>query len=309
MKAAISTTSFGVYSREPLEVLQNAGLTPILNPHGRKLKPDETVELCSEAVGLIAGTEALNWDVLKALPSLKVISRCGVGMDNVDLAAAKELGIQVKNTPEGPTRAVAELTVGYILNLLRLIGRMDRDIRTGVWKKHMGWLLQGKQVGVLGYGRIGQAVAKLLTLLGAKVSYCDPVVDLTTHPRCSFEELLSWSEILTLHCSMPPGSCLKLGAAELDSLPEGAFVVNASRGGLVDEKALYDRLKSGRIAGAALDVFEKEPYQGPLAELENVILTPHIGSYAREARIRMEMDAALNLLEGLGLAASARGGK
>lgn len=301
MKIAITTSSFAVYSQEPLDLLTAAGLEYVLNPHGRKLTAAEVVDLCRDVEGVVAGTEPLNWEVLKALPKLKAISRCGVGMDNVDLNAAKELGVKVRNTPDGPTRAVAELTLGFVLDLLRQVTLMDRELRSGVWKKRMGRLLLGKRVGVVGFGRIGQSVGALLAAMGADIAYTDPVVDLTTHPRMSLEELMAWSEIVTLHCSKPKGQAFLIGGKELDMLPEGALLLNVSRGGLVDEAALYERLKSGRLAGAAVDVFNEEPYDGPLRSLPTAILTPHVGSYAREGRVQMELDSVRNLLEALGL--------
>ena len=136
--------------------------------------------------------------------------------------------------------------------------------------------------------------------MGAEIAFCDPVVTTTGEYPCkSLEDLLSWSEILTLHCSKPEGNYPLLGEKELSLLPRGAWLINCSRGGLVDENALFKYLKCGHIRGAAIDVFEAEPYKGPLQDLENVILTPHVGSYARESRIQMETDAVRNLIEAI----------
>jgi len=299
MKIALTTSSFATYSDEPLTLLADAGLDVVTNPHGRKLKPEETVALLAGCAGVVAGTEELSAAVLKELPELKVISRCGVGMDNVDKAYCEAHGLTVLNTPFGPTLAVAELTLGLILDLMRNVTMMDRELRSGTWKKRMGRQLKGKKVGVVGFGRIGQAVADVLKPLGCEIAYADP------YPACKetlclpLDELMAWADIVTLHCSKPGGACSLIGATELAAMREGSWLVNCGRGGLVDETALFEALSSGHLAGAAVDCFESEPYTGPLTTLPNVILTPHIGSYAREGRIQMEIDAVKNLIGAL----------
>jgi D-3-phosphoglycerate dehydrogenase len=300
-KIAITTTSFGRYENRHLELLKENRLEVILNPHGRKLKKDEVVELCSEAAGIIAGTEILDTDVMENLPNLRVISRCGTGLDNVDLNAAKRLGIRVFNTPDAPILAVAELTVGLILNLLRKVNQMDTTIKSGKWEKLMGNLLYGKKVGIIGFGRIGQKVAELLSTFGVDLAYYD-IETKSCKVNCSekkFDEVLNWADIITLHLSPPKGSSPVIGSKEIKMMKKGSWLINVSRGGMIDENALYNFLKEGYLSGAALDVFEHEPYTGTLKELNNVILTPHIGSYAKEARIEMERQSVENLLRGL----------
>ncbi len=296
----ISTSSFGQYDTSPLKLLKDAGLDVQVNPYGRTLTPDECLSLYKDIAGLIAGTETLNADILKSTKSLRVISRCGTGLDNVDLDAAREHGIKVFNTPYGPTNAVAELTVALIFSLLRHIPRMDGEIRNGKWHKRMGYLLQGKNVGIIGFGKIGQKVAELLMGLGAEIAYYDPAIN-ELKQGCvakSLDEILVWSDIVTIHAS---GKELLLGHEELRKMKKCSWLVNCARGGLVDENVLYQLLKEGQLSGAALDVFEKEPYEGPLSELDNVILTSHVGSYAVESRVEMEVEAVKNLLQGLEL--------
>jgi D-3-phosphoglycerate dehydrogenase / 2-oxoglutarate reductase len=295
---AITTTSFGECDNAPLALCKKSGLKVILNPYKRKIKPEELICLAKEAIGIIAGTEAITEDVLLRLPRLKVISRCGVGMDNVDLAAAKKLGIKVFNTPDAPTSAVAELTVGLILDMLRKISRGDVIIRSGAWEKYMGNLLNEKRVGIIGFGRIGKRLAGLLKAFNCQVAFFDPFIKdcPAAFKKASLRNLLTWADIISIHAS---GKGVIIGKKELKSMKKGAFLVNVARGGLVDEKALYDSLKMEHLAGAALDVFEKEPYTGHLKELDNVVLTPHIGSYAKETRVRMEIEAVNNLLKGL----------
>ena len=300
VKIFVSTSSFAKYDISPLKLLTDAGIDVQVNPHGRTLTPDECRHFYRDIDGLIAGTEALTADILGAAENLKVISRCGAGIDNVDLAAAEKRGIQVFSTPYGPTVAVAELTVSLILSLLRHVPRMDREMRSGKWQKRMGRLVQGKKVGIIGFGRIGQKVAELLMGLGAQISFCDLRTDAGKSgcTQASLDELLAWADIVTLHV---PGKKLLLGKAELNKMKSGSWLVNCTRGGVVDEKALYQLLKEGWLSGAAIDVFEEEPYRGPLIELDNVILTPHIGSYAIESRVEMEVQSATNLLRGFKL--------
>jgi D-3-phosphoglycerate dehydrogenase len=299
-KIAVTTTSFAVHSSEPLDLLRRAGFEAVTNPLGRVLTAEETVSFLCGLEGVVAGTEPMRREVLSALPELKVISRVGVGLDNVDLAFARERGITVLNTPNGPTRAVAELAVGLALDLLRQVSHMDRELRGGVWKKRMGRLLLGKRVGVVGMGRIGQATADLFGALGTAVAYADPCTAPDNHTRMDLTDLLGWADIVTMHCSNPDCQGYLIGPAELDAMRPGAYLINLARGNILDEAALAERLSDGRLAGAALDVFGKEPYQGPLADLDNVVLTPHIGSYGLEGRIKMEVDAVENLLRALG---------
>jgi D-3-phosphoglycerate dehydrogenase len=299
LKVFISTSSFGEYDASPLKFLEDAGIGVQLNPHKRKLTPEECLRLYKDIDGLIAGTETLTAEVLKSAKKLKVISRCGVGVDNIDMNIAKKLGISVFTTPYAPTQAVAELTVGLMLALLRHVPAADRDIRAGKWQKRMGNLLQGKNVGIIGFGRIGQKVAELALGFGAKIMYCDPAVNRTDYTRMSLDNLLSQADIVSLHLSGGGNDAPLLRDRELRSMKQGSRLINCARGGLVDEEALGQVLKEGWLSGAGLDVFGQEPYTGPLAKLDNVILTPHIGSYAVESRVDMEVQAAKNLIKGL----------
>ena len=301
MKVFISTTSFAEYDKKPLELLRSAGFEVILNPYKRKLKPEEIVVLASDCDGIIAGVEQITEEVLRSLPKLKAISRCGVGLDNVDLEAAEKIGILISNTPNAPSQAVAELTIALILNLLRKVSLSDRRVRNGQWKKEMGQLISGKTVGIIGLGRIGKRVAELLKSFEVKILASEPNPDKKWVRKnkinlVSMDELLKESDIVTLHIPYTEQNRNLINSERLKIMKRGAILINTSRGGLIDEMALYQALKSGHLGGAALDVTEVEPYQGPLTELDNVIITPHIGSYAVEARIQMETEAAMNLI-------------
>jgi len=301
MNIFISTTSFGEFDSSPLDALRRANLAPRLNPLRRKLASNELVEHAADAIGIIAGTENLNRETLEQLRKLRVISRCGAGLDNVDTQATEQLGIKVYNTPWGPTRAVAELTVGLILDCLRGISQSDRSIRAGQWQKPMGWLLEGKTVGIIGFGRIGKEVTRLVKSLGAVVIACDitPPQDSLGVKITSLENVIANSDIITLHVPGDAGCIINRSSIAL--MKQSAILINASRGELVDEDALYEALNAKRLAAAAIDTPSQEPYTGKLTQLENIILTPHIGSYAKEARVLMEKQAVENLLLGLHL--------
>ncbi|MDD4527198.1 MAG: phosphoglycerate dehydrogenase [Candidatus Margulisbacteria bacterium] len=291
----------GEVGPQPFDILKENGFEIINNPYGRKLTEDEVIELAQGCVGIVAGVEPLTPRVMDALPDLKCISRVGVGMDNVDIEYAKQKGIMVVNTPDGPTRGVAELTLGMTLSLLRRIPQADAAIKNKQWKKQIGNLIYEKQVGVIGLGRIGKMVAGLFRGIG------NPVIGFDLYPDeqwatensvnlNSFENVLKMADIITLHIPGNKDKSPVIGRKELSMMKKGAFIINISRGGVVDEEALYDALKNGHLAGAAIDVFTKEPYNGSLCDLDNVVLTPHLGSYAREGKLQMEIDAVLNLI-------------
>lgn len=302
----ITTSSFAGEDSSALDSLRHAGYEVMLNPYGRKLDEDEVLTLLLEfrPVAMIAGVEPLTARVLEQAEGLRIVSRCGVGLDNVDLNAARDRGIAVFNTADGPTEAVAELTVGLIFDLLRKISFLDRELRKGNWTKETGSLLRGRKVGIVGLGRIGKRVAELLLALGAQVAGTDIRPDLKWIKRkqvrlVNLEGLLADSEILCVHVSHEADNRHLIGRRQIEAMRKGAYLVNLSRGDVVDEDALHVALTSGHLAGAALDVFVQEPYTGPLTTLDNVILTPHVGSYARECRLAMETQAVRNVLSAL----------
>ena len=302
-KVLITTSSFGRQDASPLEALKSRGLEYVFNPYGRKLTEEELISLVFQHRPdyIIAGAEKMSARALDAMrPYVKLISRCGVGMDGIDLQYAKQVGIRVMNTPDAPTAAVAELTLGIMLDMLRGISKADRNIRSVHFDKPMGNLLFGKTVGLLGCGRIGSYLAKLLQVIGCQVIGYDSC--LNQHPTIKlkpFLEVVQEADILTLHVPYTKNNHHLIDKKTLDCMKPTAYLINASRGGLVDEEDLYKALREGKIAGAGLDCFEKEPYDGKLRELDNVVLTPHIGSYAAEARCKQEMDAVENILQNL----------
>ena len=301
-KIAVTLTSFAKCGKEPLRLLRKTGAKIVKNKYNRLLNAEEILHFCGDCQGIVADTERYDENTLRKLKHIRVISRCGIGTDSIDLAAARKLDIKVLNTPDAPTIAVAEFTIMLILALLRKVVGMDKNMHRGIWKQEAGSIIKGKRVGIVGFGRIGKYVASLASAFDVEIAYFDPAVKSKKGKfiRTEFKTLLKKSDIVTLHVPYTEKTRGLLKRGEFAKMKKGALLVNCSRGGVVDGKALYAALKSGKLAGAAVDVFEKEPYKGPLAKLPNVIATPHVGSFARESRLRMEIEAVKNLIKGLG---------
>ena len=290
----IAPSSFAELDDAPARKLTDNGFEIVGNPFHRKLTSPELRDLLNGVTGIIAGLETLDKAILSA-SSLRVISRCGIEMSNVDLEAAKELGIAVRNTPDAPTAAVAEMTLGAMLGLLRMIPIMNEDLHRGKWTKKIGLQLSGKTVLIIGFGRIGRYVARLLKPFDVKILAVDPVLEgmIDQTPIVPLQEALPQADIITLHLG---GVSQVLGPSEFAMMKEGVFILNAARGGVIHENSLSNELETGKVAGAWLDTFTEEPYSGPLTGFPQVILTPHVGSYSRECRQRMEMEAVDNLI-------------
>jgi D-3-phosphoglycerate dehydrogenase / 2-oxoglutarate reductase len=298
-KILITTSSFNLQNFKEHEILRSLGFQIILNPYGKKMNENQILDLIDQnVIAMIAGTEPLNALVFEKASSLKIIVRCGIGMDNVDLSAAKKKGIIVTNTPDAPTRAVAELVIGHLLSLLRKISYDDRQIRAGNWKKPMGSLFYGKKIGIIGAGRIGKMVANLSSSFGAKVLAYDSFVKESNDffSIVSLEKLLKESDIISLHIPYNNENHHFIDSEAIELMKEGVIILNISRGGLIDENALYNAVKSGKVCGACIDCFEEEPYLGKLKDLDEVQLTSHVGSYAKESRIQQEIDSCVKLI-------------
>lgn len=232
-------------------------------------------------------------EIIEAGKRLKIVGRAGVGLDNIDLETAKKRGIKVLNTPEAPAEAVTELTIGLMVSLARKIPLADRTMKDGEWiKKDLrGWELRGKTLGLIGLGNIGEKVAKIAKAFGLKIlitKRTPPEPELLKELQgefVSFSELLQRSDMVTLHVPLTPQTRHMISTNEFGLMKDGAFLINTSRGGIIDEKALLDALRSGRLRGAALDVYEMEPPTDLSAiELPNVVCTPHIGAQTQEAQ-------------------------
>lgn len=294
-------SSFGKVANETLAMLQNAGFEVVTNPHGRKLTREESFDLMPGFEAMIAGTEKLDREVLANSPDLKYICRLGTGMDNVDLVAAKELGIVVENTPDAHVKGVAEITLAGILSVARHLHIADARLKKGVWKKHMGRLLEGKKIGLIGLGRVAKHLVRLLQPFEPVIVAIDP------HPDHEFAEnhgirfvdkaqLMAESDIISLHIPYTKENDNYINTEEFDLMKDDVILINASRGGLVNEEELFRFLSDNQQAYAFFDTFRDEPYAGQLTTLDNVLLTPHIGSSANETRVEMERAAAQNVI-------------
>ena len=303
-KVFIATTTFGQLSSKPLEVLKSSNVDYCINNNGRRLTDEEICDALLNVDAVIAGTEPYTEKVLSRLPKLKVISRLGVGLDNIDIVTSKKKDIKVFSTKTSPAPAVSELTLGLILNVLRKITFHNNQMEAGKWKKNMGFLLSGKTLGIIGLGTIGKELVRIASGFGFHILAFDEQEDElfakdNDVTYCELENLLKSSDIVTIHLNLSDQTKLLIDKEKVKLMKPEAILINTSRGEIIDENALYEALINSWIGGAGLDVFENEPYTGPLTKLDNVVLTPHIGAYAKEIRIKMEVEAAENLIRGL----------
>jgi D-3-phosphoglycerate dehydrogenase / 2-oxoglutarate reductase len=295
----LATSSFGVESNEPLKLLESAGITYTFNPYKRKLNIDETVSLLQGMDGVIAGTEAYNKEVIEQIPTLKIISRCGAGIDGIDLELLKLKGIALRNTPTVHRIAVAELALTGLLSLIRNIPLNHATIASGKWVKTMGQNLSGKTIAILGLGKVGQAFAQLISGFDCQILGYDPYFsgDLPGIQRVKeVQDVWQQADVISLHMPATAETIGLINKHVLEQVKSTVLVVNTSRGELIHEEALHTFLSSHPLAGAYLDVFQQEPYSGPLTTLPNVILTPHIGTFTMETRVTMEMESVNNLI-------------
>jgi D-3-phosphoglycerate dehydrogenase len=296
-RVLITTVPFGV-DPAPLELLDSSGIAYAINPLGRRLTENELVGMIGDYTAVIAGTEPLSERVMAAARRLRLIARVGIGLDNVDLPAARARGITVTYTPDAPSPAVAELTLGLMINLLRGVSVADRDVRRGAWRRIMGRRLSECLVGVIGCGRVGKRVVRHLRggFPHARILANDIAPDLCSPDLVSVEwttkaYIYKHADVITLHLPLTPTTNRLIGAAELAQMKPDAVLVNTSRGNMIVESDLATALRTQKLGGAAIDVFGNEPYQGELSGLDNCLLTTHMGSMARDCRAQMELQA------------------
>jgi D-3-phosphoglycerate dehydrogenase len=284
-----------------LALLQAEVFEETMNPYRRKSSIQESKEILKGYDGLISGTESRNEEVLNTAESLKYLCRLGAGMDNVDFEAAEKQRIKVENTPSAHVDGVAELTLGGILSSLRGMATAHANLTQGNWQKPMGTLLRGKTVGIIGLGQVGKRLVALLKPFEVKILAYDPFqdADFAKANEISFVDLTTiaaQSDIITMHIPFTKDAKHMIDQAFLSKCKKSAVIVNASRGGLINEVDLLKFLSANPAASAYLDTFEQESYHGALCAISNCMLTPHIGSYASEVRINMEMEAAKNVI-------------
>lgn len=302
-RVAIGPSSFAGEDDTPLKMLEAAGCEVVGNPFGRRLTEPEIIEHLKGIDGLIAGLEPLNANVIASAPQLKAIARVGIGVTNVDFDAAKEHDVKVSNTPDGPVNAVAEMTLTALLALCRKLIPTNEALHRKEWKKSIGKGLIGARVLLIGYGRIGRRVGELMQAFGATLTVFDPYADVSSIPDgvnlvSTLEAGLKSAEIISLHAS---GTDALIGANEFSAMTSGVILLNSARGELVDEAALLAAMDSGVVSGCWFDAFVEEPYAGPLTSYEQVLLTPHVGTYTEQCRLGMESAAVENLLRDLGV--------
>lgn len=268
----------------------------IVDPRDRTLTADEIAEGARDADALLPQlTETIDRALLARLPSLKVIANCAVGVNNIDVAAARERGIVVCNTPDVLTEATADLAFTLLLALARRVREGERIVRSGAWGgwapgAFLGREIHGRTLGLFGFGRIGQAVARRAEAFGMRILFTTRRETAGAHgaTRVSFDELLRASDVLSIHAPLTPETRHVIGTSALASMKRDALLINTSRGPLVEEAALVAALESGTIGGAGLDVFEHEPDVHPgLVARDDVVLLPHVGSATRETRAAM----------------------
>jgi len=296
MKLFVSTHPFSSTSEVPIQLIQNNKIELRTNEHGRKITTKELAEDIKDAEVLVAGTEKITEEVFRNAPNLKLISRVGIGLDGIDFDLCKSYGVRVAYTPDAPTMAVAELCVGMILDLARKITETNINIKNGIWHRYMGTLLYGKTVGVFGMGRIGKSLIHLLQPFNVNFLVHDIEPDLAYGRLYNVEfvtknELLESSDIVSINLPLKDDTKDYISKHELDLMKESAILINSARGGIVNESDLYTALKNKTIAAAAIDVFEEEPYKGSLIELDNCLLTCHMGASTIDSRTDMEVQA------------------
>jgi len=293
-------------AREAMELLASNNIQVLLA--GSYASEERLVALAKEhqVDAIIVRTGRITEKVLAASPKLKVVTKHGVGVDNIDIAAATKLKIPIMITPNANHLSVAEHAVGLMFALAKNTLYVDARIRQGYWDKvvYNGKELWEKNVGLIGFGRIGRDVVDILQPLNMKVRVYDPYVsendlpESVTKVHC-LEEVLSWADFISIHCPLTPDTKRLVGINELKLMKDTAFIINTARGGIIDEAALVTALEMGLIAGAALDTFTIEPpaKDNPLLVMKNVIVTPHIGGATKEALTRMGLEAVQNALQ------------
>ncbi|MFO7031941.1 dihydrofolate reductase [Limnospira fusiformis CCALA 023] len=289
--------------------LEAKGIELEVPPVVQQLSEAELLEMIDRFDGVIAGDDPFTAKVLGKGKRLKIVAKWGIGMDSIDRTAAEGLGIAVVNTPDVFADEVGDVALGYIILLARQLHKMDRSVREGGWLQVPGMTLRGKTLGVIGVGSIGRAIARRGVAVGMSVLGYDvreierSVQDEVGFRAVRFEELLSEADFIALSCNLTAENYHLLSYPQFELMKPGVRLVNVARGPLVDEAALVAALESGKVAAAALDVFEVEPLpiESPLRRFDECIFGTHNGSHTRDAVLRVNELAIANLLAGLGV--------
>ncbi|MCX5733156.1 MAG: phosphoglycerate dehydrogenase [candidate division NC10 bacterium] len=303
----VTTRSFGREIPEPMERLKREDIRILEWREGSGLPEADLMAKLAEADAWIVAFHPIGPALMDAAPHLRVIAKHGVGVDNIDIAAATARGIAVATAPSANDQAVADLTMALLLALLRRIPEANTSVRAGRWERFLGFGLAGKVFGILGLGRIGQSVARRakgfgVDLIGADLAWSEETAREIGVRRVTVPELFAQSDVISLHAPLTPETQGLIDEAAIARMKPGVWIVNTSRGKVVNEKAIYEALVSGKVAGYATDVFEAEPPAGsPLLALPNVVASPHMGTHTRESLQLMGdrvADAVLRVLRG-----------
>lgn len=298
MNVLVTVDKFGTEARQLLGEVCSTNHTIYYNSIEKRLSKEELTEAINKTKPeiIIAGTEVYDTEILDLATKLKVISRVGIGLDSIDLKECEARNIIVESTPDAPSDAVAELTLGQILNAIRRIQEVDMSVRKNGWFRYVGKDLKQSTVGIIGYGRIGSRVANMLKGL-CKDIYVHEIDDTKNieFNKSDLNYILTNCDIITLHIPFNSNNKNLITYKELDLLKKGCILINTSRGGIIHEQDLYDWLVKNEDAIAAIDVFEQEPYSGNLTTLTNCYLTPHLGSCTIKSRRDMEVGAVKNI--------------
>jgi D-3-phosphoglycerate dehydrogenase len=305
MKVLVTTWPFCESNEAPIRYLEQRNIDVVTNPKGRRLQPGEINELIGDFDGVIAGTERIDHHAIESATNLKVISRVGIGLDGLDILAARKSGVTITYTPDAPSDSVAQMTIALIMSGIRHIHKANQDMHAGNWHRYFGFGVDDLSFGIWGCGRIGSRVATYLDRLGAreiKIFDIDSRTAFRAPARCELvgerDELFD-CDVVSVHVPLTMETHCSIGTKEFDLMRGAKLFVNCSRGGIVDEPALLEALNSGDLEAAALDVFSVEPYVGPLLENEKIILTSHMGSMTRKSREAMEYEAAVDCANSL----------
>ena len=296
-KVLITTVPFADKNCLPLDLLKKSNIEYLINPLNKKLTENELVEMISDFDVIIAGTELITKKVIDAATNLKMISRVGIGLDSVDLLEAKKRGIIVSYTPDAPAPAVAELTIGLMLTLLRSVQLSNMEMHIGKWHRFFGRRLSEVVIGVIGIGRIGARVLQHLQGFDSpKILVNDINPDSNLNKKFNIEwadkeTIYKQSDIITIHTPLTAQTKNMIRKDQLLSMKNDAIIINTARGGIINEQDLYEVMQAGHLSGAAIDVFDFEPYDGKLREIQSCILTAHMGSMSVDCRTRMEIEA------------------
>ena len=302
MKIVSLAFTFGYVNQEPVRLLREQGWQVELAPPGIRLGARQAYEASADADAVVAALHPMGEEYFAGCPKLKVVAMHGAGVDHIDLDAAKRAGVVVCNAPGGNALAVAELCMGLIINLARGINKASAQVLEGKWPVVMGSQIAGQTLGIVGYGNIGRELGRLALAMGMEVVACNrsQKPGQTGPDGVRFDTLdglLAYSDFVSLHLPLTPQTKNLIGARELGLMKKGSHLVNLGRGGVLDEGALLAELESGRLAGAALDVFGAEPpVDNPLVGLPQVIATPHMGGFTRQSLAKNSMTCAKNIL-------------